>query len=195
MVWRKYAKIIIYYYYMITMNTYEQVKKIVEAGKIAIGVNKSWWKTYFNYVMSNWHIRWTHSTKAHDWEYPLKPFYTMDSLGKVEYTRSEINTFTYGWVYIQQLRRPKVWDIVNVLNTIMDVKNYNWMSSEKKEKLKHPLEVVELMPSWCSVRSGWSSPFWVSYEHLVPHVMIKERSEKIYVYWPDWKKYLLVPVD
>ena len=177
------------------MNTYEQVKKIVESGKIAIGVNKFWWEIYFNYVMSDWKIRWTYSTKWNEKEYPLKPFYVMDALGKLEYSISQINELTYGWVYIRTLWRPEVWDIVCVLDTIMDINNYNTMSPEKKEKLKHPLEVVKLMPSWCSVRLGNSAPFWVSYEHLVPNVMIKEESEKIYVYGEDWKKYLLVPVD
>lgn len=164
------------------MTNYAKICAIINVGHIAQVEYEDWSYILLSSIMVDWVVRWS---------------YLDNSLGecfKYLWIEDYLKTFFEDWdiksisVYKRSLRYPKEWELVTILDTILDEPDYEDNSDDYKEMIGWPFEVKFTNGDSCAIYSKDKSDFhYIDYRHLVPYFW--EEKENI-----SWKE-VTVTID
>jgi len=164
------------------MTNYAKICAIINAGHIAQVKYEDWKFELFSCVTNEWHVR------GSDTYWSPKDCY--DELWTLPYSKKEVDCGLIKSisVYKRSLRYPKEWELVTILDTILDEPDYEDNSDAYKEMIGWPFEVKFTNGDSCAVYNTNKSGFdYIDYRHLVPYLWEETNTDDL----SKWKEITL----
>lgn len=161
---------------------YDKIKAIIDSWHIAQVYNKKDNKyQLYSSIDSDWDMRCSW------WEKSIGNCY--DSLWTIFYTKNHINSLENITISVYQrpVRYPKVWDKVQILESVKQSLRWDEWANEAKEMIWWPFEVKSVYIGGCDIYTKDKSGYYLfDYRHLAPRIEDKEQTD---ILIKDGKKY------
>lgn len=158
------------------MTNYEKICAIINAGHIAQVEYEDWRCMLFSSIMKEWDTRCTYIEDTIE--------ECFESLWYLSYTKNDIGKLGIKSIsiYKKPLWYPEEWELVTILDTILDEPDYEDNSDSYKEMIGWPFEVKFTNGDSCAVYNTNKSGFdYIDYRHLVPYLW----EEKENIRWKE----------
>lgn len=161
------------------MTNHAKICAIINAGHIAQVEFEDWKYQLFVSINSDWSVRWSDiytSTKA-----------CYDSLWTYLYSKKQVENGNIKSisVYKCSLRYPKEWELVTILDTILDEPTRESTLDWYKEMIGWPFVVEKPICGYCVVNSkNKSDRFGIDYRHIVPYLWEENKTDDL----SKWKE-------
>jgi hypothetical protein len=147
---------------------YEKIKIIVESWNIAICQFDNWDYILFSSMFYRWEGKTPYIRSSNRWNDINNCYQSLWASYETRYNIDKRN-LRYIWIYERPLRRPDIWQKVQVLHKWLKLNNY---SDQRKDIAWWSLEVFWLKDWTCIIKCTEYDYLEVPYDCIAPRVEI-----------------------